>query len=133
MGGWNVGICHSCRSTKHSFIDCRVKRQCPWCALGLQMCFEVERTTSNKGRLFRTCSSKCGYFDWVVNKEGSGESSTINEAFHPPAIEEVDDLPSMFDSLARIAEKQDIEISLNVTFRKGKRSEDMNGKREAHD
>lgn len=44
------------------------------------------------------------------------------------AIKEVEDLATMFDSLARIAEKWDIEISLIITFRKGKGSVKVNGK-----
>ncbi|CAA2982684.1 Hypothetical predicted protein [Olea europaea subsp. europaea] len=53
----------------------------------------------------------------------------MNEVVNPVAIDEVDeDLPIMFDSLARIAEKRDIEITLNVTFRKGKESAEVAGK-----
>lgn len=59
-------------------------------------------------------------FEWVKKEKADGESSTIKEAKNPTLNEKVHELPSMFDSLARIAEKRNIEISLNVTFRKGK-------------
>ncbi|CAA3014100.1 Hypothetical predicted protein [Olea europaea subsp. europaea] len=68
-----------------------------------------------------------GYFDWVLNEESSGESSTINEVVNLATIKEVEDLPTMFDGLARIVEKRDIEMSLNVTFCKGKKSTKVNG------
>ncbi|CAA3014018.1 Hypothetical predicted protein [Olea europaea subsp. europaea] len=121
----NVGVCHGCRSTQHFLNDCPVKRGCPWCSLGWEKCFEVERKTDNRGRLFKTCSNNCGYFFWVENEEFYGESSTRTEA----VIDEVgEDLAAMFDSLAQIAEKRDVEITLNVTFRKAKGSAEVNGK-----
>lgn len=117
--GANFDVCHSCRSTMHYFKDCPRKLRYPWCPRGIQKCFQVERNTGNKGRLFKTCSNDCGYFDWVKNEESTGESSTINEAVNVGANEEAEDLPKMFD-LARIDDKRDVEISVNVTFRKGK-------------
>lgn len=125
----NVGVCHNCRSTKHFFNNCPIKQGCTWCPLGWEKCFEVERNTDNQGRLFKTCSKNCGYFHWVKTEESCGESSTRNEAVDPATIDEVDeDLPTMFDSLARIVENRDIEISLNITFCKGKGRCEANGK-----
>lgn len=127
MRSRNFGVCHGCRSTEHFFSDCPVKRPCPWCAHGLQKCFEVERT-NNKGRLFKTCSRNCGYFDWVKKEESFGESSVITEAVNVADIEEIEDLPTTFDRLARIAERRDVEVSVTVTFRKVKGSVGVNGK-----
>lgn len=94
--------------------------------------FKVERETKNKRRLFKTCSINCGYFDWLVNEESSSESSAINEAVNPVAVEEVEDLSNMFDSVARTNEKRDIDISLNMTFHKENGSTEVNGKGKGH-
>lgn len=119
----NVSVCHGCRSTENFFNDCPIKRGCPWCLLGWEKCFQVERKTDNQRRLFKMCSKNCGYFHWVKTEISCVESSTRNEAMDPAAIDEVEeDLPTIFDSLARIVEKRNIEISLNITFRKGKKS-----------
>lgn len=128
MKGRYAGICHSCRSNEHFFIECKRKRRCPWCAHGFQKCFEVERQTPNKGRLFNTCSSNCGFFEWVEQGESSGESTTANVALNAVATEEVEDLSSMSNTLARISDERDLEINLNITFRKGKGSSKGNGK-----
>ncbi|CAA2974285.1 Hypothetical predicted protein [Olea europaea subsp. europaea] len=120
MKGKNVGIFHSCRSKWHSFGECTRKCRCPRCPRGFQKCFEVEKQTSNKGRLFNTCSNNCGFFDWVDEGQTSEEVSTDNEVINVAGNEEVEDLSSMLDTLARVTEKQVIEVSLRVTFRKGK-------------
>ncbi|CAA2940806.1 Hypothetical predicted protein [Olea europaea subsp. europaea] len=112
----NFSVCHSCRSTEHYFRDCLIKIRCPWCPRGIQKCFEVAKDTDNQGRLFKTCSDNCGYFDWVQNEGSSGESSTINEAMNVMANKEIEDLPSMFDPLAVIAKKRGVEISMTLTF-----------------
>lgn len=61
-------------------------------------------------------------------EESGGESSVTTEVVDAAKIEEVEDLLNIFDHLARIAEKRGVNISLNITFRKGKGSVDMNGK-----
>lgn len=42
--------------------------------------------------------------------------------------EEDEDLSRIFDSLARITEKRDVDISLHLTFRKRKGIEECDGK-----
>ncbi|CAA2994610.1 Glycerol-3-phosphate dehydrogenase [NAD(+)] GPDHC1, cytosolic [Olea europaea subsp. europaea] len=128
MKGRNAGTCHSCRSDGHYFNECPRRRRCPRCAHGFQKCFEVERQTCNNGRLFNTCSNKCGFFEWVELGEFSRESSTINEALNVAANEKVEDLPKMFETLARISDERDLEINLNITFRKGKGRSEGNRK-----
>ncbi|XP_022856067.1 uncharacterized protein LOC111377240 [Olea europaea var. sylvestris] len=73
-------------------------------------------------------SSKCGFFEWVNQGESSEESSVTNEALNAVATEEVENLSSMFNTLARIFDERDLEINLNITFRKGKGSSKGNGK-----
>ncbi|CAA3001209.1 Hypothetical predicted protein, partial [Olea europaea subsp. europaea] len=92
----------------------------------IQKCFEVEKEGNNKGRLFKTCSNDCEFFNWV-KEEANDELSSINEAKNPIVNEEVNEVQSMFESLARIAEKQNLKVSLNVTFCKGKESFEDNG------
>jgi len=124
----NFGVCHSCRSDTHYFSQCKTIRRCSECKHGFRKCFEVERDTVNKGKLFFTCSNDCGYFDWVKKENFNRESSTVNEVVNHEPNEKDEDFPSIFDSLARITEKRDVEISLHLTFRKGKGIAECDGK-----
>lgn len=49
-----------------------------------------------------------------------GELSFINHALNRVPNEEDKKLPILFDELARISEKRDVDISLHMTFNKGK-------------
>ncbi|CAA2970436.1 Hypothetical predicted protein [Olea europaea subsp. europaea] len=128
MRGRNLGVCHSCRSNTHYFGECQTKRRCPSYKHGYQKCFEVERDTSNKGRLFFTCSNDCEYFDWVNEDVLSRESSSINEAVNHESNVEDEELPRLFDSLARISEKRGMDISMHLSFSKGKGTLKCDGK-----
>ncbi|CAA2972512.1 Hypothetical predicted protein [Olea europaea subsp. europaea] len=103
-------------SNRHYFEQCQLKRRCPSCDHGYQKCFEFEWNTGNKGRLFFTCSNDCGYFDWVKDEDLGGESSSIWHAVNQALDKEEKELPRLFDGLVRISEKQDVDISLHMTF-----------------
>ncbi|XP_022879830.1 uncharacterized protein LOC111397240 [Olea europaea var. sylvestris] len=120
MRGRNFGVCHGCRSNTHYFGQCQSKQQCPSCDHRYRKCFEVERDTSNKGRLFFTCSDDCGYFDWVKDEVFGEESSSVNCPVNHAPNKEDEELPTLFDGLARISEKRGVDISLKLTFSKGK-------------
>ncbi|CAI9777338.1 unnamed protein product [Fraxinus pennsylvanica] len=76
MTGRKAGVCHSCRSKGHFFAECSNKRHCPWCKHGFVKCFEVERETKKKGKLFNCCSAKCRYWEWVDKGESCSKSSS---------------------------------------------------------
>ncbi|KAL2461805.1 Zinc finger protein [Abeliophyllum distichum] len=84
---------------------------------------EVEKTSANLGRLFFCCSSNCGYFKWSdENLNGAydvGESSGVDSG-SPTAKDEIEELSRIFKIFAQITERQYVEISINVTIRKGK-------------
>ena len=61
----NAGVCHSCKRQGHYFAACTTKRPCPSCRKGIVKCFEVEKESINKERLFNICSIKCGFWKWV--------------------------------------------------------------------
>ncbi|CAI9784825.1 unnamed protein product [Fraxinus pennsylvanica] len=118
----NAGVCRSCRSKGHFFADFSNKRRCPWCKHGFVKCFEVERETENKGKLFNCCTAKCRYWEWVDKAESSGESSntvTANSDNSTLIEEELQQINRAFQSWCRVVEERDIEISINVTIRKG--------------
>lgn len=82
--------------------------------------------------MFFCCSDDCRYFKWgdecPQKKTGTfrggvyeeGESSGVALA-ESSTIEEIkQDIARAFRFLACISEKEDVEISLNVTFHKGK-------------
>ncbi|CAA2979171.1 Hypothetical predicted protein [Olea europaea subsp. europaea] len=75
-----------------------------------------------------TCSNDCGYFDWVKDEDVGGESSSIQHAVNQSPDKEDEELPRLFDGLARISEKRDVDISLHLTFSKGKGIANCNGK-----
>ncbi|KAL2543985.1 uncharacterized protein Fot_13218 [Forsythia ovata] len=130
MLGKNKGICHGCRQPGHYLPSCPKKQRCPLCNTGFVKCMEVEKKSLNQGRLFFCCSSNCGYFKWSDDKqvncaydvgEASGVSSGTNAAKN-----EVEDLSRILKLFARISEEEDVEISVNVTIRKGKGSAEVN-------
>ncbi|CAA2972344.1 Hypothetical predicted protein [Olea europaea subsp. europaea] len=127
MRGRNFGVCHSCRSKAHYFEQCQLRHRYPSCDDGYRKCFEVERDIGNKDRLFFTCSNDCGYFDWVKVEASGGESSSINDKVNEASDKDDEELPRLFDRLARISEKRGVEISLHMTFSKGKGIEKCHG------
>ena len=123
MMGRNARVCHSCRRRGHYFTACLTKQSCPSCRQGIVKCFEVEKESINKGRLFNICSLKCRFWKWVEEGESSGSASTKCTTNFP-----VEELSRMFQTLAQIYEEDDVEISVNVTMRKGKESVNDHGK-----
>ncbi|KAL2522401.1 DNA-directed RNA polymerase 1B [Forsythia ovata] len=127
MIGKNKGICHSCRRPGHSLWECPNKHRCPVCGEGFMKWMEVEKRTVNLGRLFFCCTSNCGYFKWSdvspIQKsvQYEGESSGVSSAASVDDNVQTEDLSRLFKMFARIFEEQEVEISLNVTIRKGKR------------
>lgn len=124
MAGRNKGICHSCRRPGHMLSDCPGKRRCPNCGQGYVKWMEVEKLTDNKGRLFHCCTRDvCRFFDWNKSPpdvayplQDEGQSSGITNG-----SESIDDLSRMLETCANIADKKDIEISVNIIkMRKGK-------------
>ncbi|CAA2993713.1 Hypothetical predicted protein [Olea europaea subsp. europaea] len=128
MRGRNFGVYHGCRNNRHYFEQCQLKLRCPSCDHGYRKYFEVERETSNKGRLFFTYSNDCGYFDWVKDEDVGGESSSIQHAVNQSPDKEDEELPRLFDGLARISEKRGVDISPHLTFSKGKGIANCDGK-----
>ncbi|KAL2486568.1 Zinc finger protein [Abeliophyllum distichum] len=123
MTGKNKGICHSCRRPGHYLSECPNKQPCPVCENGFVKWMEVEKKSANIGRLFFCCSSNCGYFKWSDEKLNGayhvGESSGVGTG-SPTAKAEIEELSRIFNIFAQITERQDVEISVNVTIRKGK-------------
>lgn len=105
MPGKNFGLRHSCRENEHFFADCLVN------------CFEVKREMKNKEKLFNCCNTNCKYWEWVDEGESSDGSSTATVYLNNhAALEEVQQFSCIFQSLRRITEEQNINISLNVTI-----------------
>ncbi|KAL2519241.1 Zinc finger protein [Abeliophyllum distichum] len=131
MLGKNKGVCHSCRQCGHYLPSCPKKKRCPVCGEGFVKLMEVEKKSANRGRLFFCCTNNCGYFKWSDDVgEGSGdydvgESSAISSGRNA-AKDEIEDLSRIFKTLARISEEKDVEISVNVTIRKGKGTAEEN-------
>ncbi|XP_052198885.1 protein LEAD-SENSITIVE 1-like isoform X1 [Diospyros lotus] len=113
----NARVCHSCRRRGHYFAVCPTKRPCPSCKQGIVKCFKVNKRSINKGRLFNICSIKCGFWKWVEEGESSGSASAKSTTNFS-----VKELSCMFQTQAQIYEKDDVEIPVNVTVHKGKRS-----------
>ncbi|CAA3015382.1 elongation factor -like SVR3, chloroplastic isoform X1 [Olea europaea subsp. europaea] len=55
-------------------------------------------------------------FQLSENEDLSGESTTVNEEVKHEPNEEYEDLPRVFDSLARITEKRDVDITLLIAY-----------------
>ncbi|OVA13766.1 zinc finger protein [Macleaya cordata] len=81
---------------------------------------EVEKKSENIGRLFSCCTKNCGFFKW--SDSSHHEESESSGAISDESVTEgaMDDLSRIFKNLARISEKEDVEISFQVTIRKGK-------------
>ncbi|KAL2519061.1 Zinc finger protein [Abeliophyllum distichum] len=86
---------------------------------------------ANIGRLLFCCSSNCGYFKWSDdNFNGAydvGESSGVVSG-SPTVKDEIKELSRIFKIFAQITERQDVELSVNVTIHKGKGSTEENNK-----
>ncbi|KAL2464904.1 Zinc finger protein [Abeliophyllum distichum] len=92
---------------------------------------EVEKKFANIGRLFFCCSSNCGYFKWSDDNLNSaydvGQPSGIASGSSMEK-DEIEELSSIFKIFAQITERQDVEISVNVTIHKCKGSTEENNK-----
>ncbi|XP_022855538.1 uncharacterized protein LOC111376775 [Olea europaea var. sylvestris] len=129
MPGKNSGLCHSCRSKAHFFAECPIKVRCPTCNQGFQKWFEVERATANKGKFFKCCSLKCGFWEWCKEGESSGKAKDVVVMFpKPDPIDSVDDMSRMFQSQVRLNDEQELHISVNVTIQTGNSSTEWNTK-----
>ncbi|KAL2550658.1 uncharacterized protein Fot_12188 [Forsythia ovata] len=137
MIGKNKRICHSCRRPGHYLLECPRKQRCPVCSEGFVKWMEVEKKTVNIEKLFFCCSSDCGFFKWsdvapkkeIVMYEGESSCICLAKSVHK---DDVEDILRMFNSLARISEEKNVEISLNLTIRKGKTNAEENGKEKGH-
>ncbi|KAL2458623.1 DNA-directed RNA polymerase 1B [Forsythia ovata] len=120
----NEGICYGCRKAGHLLEECKQKRRCPRCGKGYMKWMQVVKVLKTKGRLFFCCSEdKCTYFTWDNDQpsggliEGPSSSIGLDKSV---GKEKNEDLSSMFKMLANISEEKDVEISLNLTIRKGR-------------
>lgn len=118
----------------HFFADCLKKRHCPWCKIGFGKCFDVEKDTKNKEKLFNCCSVNCKYWKCVENGESSsGESSwgsssgTVNSNNHA-AVEEDEHLSRLLHTHCRVTEDKIIKIQLVVTIRNANESVEVDKK-----
>ncbi|KAL2552910.1 DNA-directed RNA polymerase 1B [Forsythia ovata] len=109
MSGSNEGICYGCRKSGHLLEDCKQKRRCPRCGKGYVKWMQVMK-------------EECTYFKWDNGKssggfdEGQSSSVGLDKSMGKEINEE---LTSMFKLLASISKEKDVEISLNLTIRKG--------------
>ncbi|KAL6532117.1 DNA topoisomerase 3-alpha [Orobanche gracilis] len=119
MGQQNQGICFSCRSPKHSLQHCPNEIKCIKCKDGWRTKRVVEANTVNKGKYFYGCSNKqCNYFEWVGEaKEGDkfyhdkGDSSNTKfERSDLRSDENVDELASILEKVAKLAKDQDVDV-----------------------
>ncbi|XP_022864850.1 uncharacterized protein LOC111384758 [Olea europaea var. sylvestris] len=110
-----------------------VQKKCPNSLQGIVKMMEVEKKTNNIGRIFLCCTKDCGYFDWNDGKslkkkplpfEGQsnnycdGMQSSLVGTSPSKAKAPMDDL---LKSVAELKiEEEDVEISFNITIRKGK-------------
>ena len=114
----NYGICHSCKQSGHWLDDCPKKRRCPNCGQGFVRWLEVEKMSPNRGRLFFSCDNKCGYFKWDEG-ESSGSDKSSNSSDKSGNKVDTEDLARLLKMCAQISDEDDVEISLNITIRKG--------------
>ncbi|KAL2529883.1 Uncharacterized protein Fot_22484 [Forsythia ovata] len=71
---------------------------------------------------FYCCEEECTYFKWDNGKPSGGfiEGQSSSVGLDKSVGKEINEyLPSMFKLLASLSEKKDVEISLNLTIRKG--------------
>ena len=74
----------------------------------------------NRGRLFFSCDKKCGFFKW-----DEGESSARDSDKSDSKVD-TEDLARLLKMCAQISDEDGVEISLNITIRKG--NENVHGK-----
>lgn len=86
---------------------------------GIEKCMEVEKNTKSIGRLFFCCTRDCGHFKWENKVESSGESPCGSKCTYNDK-QPCQNLSCMFTTFAQITEQKDVEISINITMRKGK-------------
>lgn len=84
---------------------------------------EVERKTTNIGRLFFCCSRYCGFFEWSnispykrKSLQNERQSSGVKDEQKVIPIEGMSSFPKL--SL-KLLNKWDVEIFLNLTIHKG--------------
>lgn len=117
------GICHYCRKARHMLSECPKKRRCPNCGTSFVKCMDVENNNEHEGLLLYCCTRNCKHFKWCKNFPDKKwqwhddcESSGITNGGEP-----VEDFSHMLKTLAKLTEEKDLEISLNINMRKGKR------------
>ncbi|KAL2533137.1 Zinc finger protein [Abeliophyllum distichum] len=90
---------------------------------GIYQMMQVVKVLQTKRRLFFCCSDdECTYFKWdnglPSGRFVEGQSSGVG--LDKSVAKEInEDLTSIFKMLANLSEKKDVEISLNLTIRKG--------------
>ncbi|KAL2531795.1 DNA-directed RNA polymerase 1B [Abeliophyllum distichum] len=124
MSGSNEGICFGCRKSGHLLGGLQAKTTMPtmWEREYVKW-MQVVKVLKTKGRLFFCCSEdECTYFKWDNGQPSRGfvEGQSSSVGLDKPMGKEInEDLPSMFKLLASLSEEKDVEISLNLTIRKG--------------
>lgn len=99
MVGKNQGVCHSWRQKGYFFLLCLEKNFCPQYQHAFVKCFELDKESMNKGRLFNTGNAKYRYWEQVGDGETSGESSAISIISNNHMKNEgAKDLSAMFES-----------------------------------
>ncbi|KAL2500295.1 DNA-directed RNA polymerase 1B [Forsythia ovata] len=111
----NKGICYGCRKTGHSLEECKQKRRRPRCGKGYIKWMQVVKVLKTKGRLFSAAWDNDQPSGGLI--EGPSSSIGLDKSVDK---EKNEDLSSMFKMLANISEEKDVEISLNLTVRKGR-------------
>lgn len=107
--------CHGCRSVGNFFGNCPIKLCCPCCVHGFHKFFEVERDTVKKGKYFKCCSEKCGFWEWCNDGEAAGESSNGRVTLGETMVrKEVEDMSRMLQSQVRLNNEEKLLISVNV-------------------
>ncbi|XP_022868198.1 uncharacterized protein LOC111387829 [Olea europaea var. sylvestris] len=108
------------------------KKQSPNCLQGIVKMMEVEKKMNNLGRIFLCCTKDCGYFDWNDGKyskkkplpfEGQSNNNCDGMQSSPVGMSPSKAKAPMDDLLKSVAElkiEEDVEISFNITIRKGK-------------
>lgn len=116
----------------HIFADCPKKRLCQRCKHAFVKCFEVEKESSNKEKLFNCCGGKCGSWEWVGKGESSCETSIDSATSTNVATNEsVADVTSMFEFSLCLNDEQEFKLSVKVTICKIKATAEVDNKGKA--